>query len=452
MTRAAVFAGGFTLEAAERVCAAGDVDALDVCDQVSSLVNKSLLQVERPHGDVRFAMLETIQSFCLDKLEAAGELAALRQRHAVFFADQADTYFEYWRSPREREAYRWLDLEIHNLRDAFRWACTNGDIDSAARIASDVGDMGRFRLREEAANWAEEVLEQAREVRHARLAVLLTWCASSAWAFGRFDEAKRFGEEAISLCDDPAFTFFVWAYGDLAFVALFDGDVSRAIDLLRAGAEHPTDQRDRFMMAFHLYVMATAGFAEQAAQIADQVVRQVDIAGVPMAIAVAYGAKGAALEGTDPAAALAAYEHAIEVARHAGTHFMEALIAPRIAALSARSGEPVAALRGFARMLASFGGATDLASVSAWRASLVVLLVKLGRFDASATLYGTFADLIDASGVVPELPPLVEQARSALGDAAFAAAASHGGALSLREATDYAIAQIRLALDELSAP
>jgi tetratricopeptide (TPR) repeat protein len=451
VTRAAVFAGGFTLEAAEHVCAGGEVDPVDVCDVLDSLVNKSLLYVERPSGGVRFGMLETIRSFCFEQLGEAGELDSIRRQHAQFFAQQSDAYFGIWRSAREREAYEWLDLEINNLRDAFRWADDSDDVDTAARIASDVGDMGRFRLREEAASWAEQIVHKARSIRHHRLAVLLTWCASSAWAFGRFDDAKRFGEEAITLRDDPRFAPFIWAYGDLAFVSMFEGDITSAISLLRIGSEHPTDRHDRFMMAFHLYVMATAGFAEQAARIASEVVQKVDAAGVPMSVAVAYGAKGAALEAKDPSAALAAYEHAIDVARNAGTRFMEALVAPRLAALHARSGAPLAALQGFERMLASFGEATDIASVSAWRASLVVLLAKLGRFEASATLHGTFAELIDASGVVPELPNAVETARTALGDETFASAAARGATMSLREASEYAVEQIRGELDTLSS-
>jgi predicted ATPase/class 3 adenylate cyclase len=450
VSRAAVFAGGFTLEAAEQVCEGDGVDLFDVCDLLNALVNKSLLNVQRPNGDVRFGMLDTIRSFGLELLQKTGEIDEVRRRHAAFFARQSGERFDVWRSAREGEAYAWLDLEIHNLRDAFRWACEHDDLDSAAWIASSVGDMGRFRLREEAAAWAEEIIDKARSARHPRLAILLTWCASSAWAFSRLEDAKRFGEEAIALRDDPAFHPFIWAYGDLAFVSIFGGDIEGAIDLLRIGSEHPTDRTDRFMLAFHLYILATAGFAEQAAQIADEVVAKVDSAGVPMAISVAYGAKGAALEATDPAAALAAYEHGIEVARQAGTRFMEALIAPRLAALHARSGVPAAALRGFARMLSSFGEATDLASVSAWRASLLVVLAKLGRFEAAATLYGTFAELIDATGVVPDLPDTVEKARAALGEDAFASAMARGAAMSLREASDYAIDEIRRDLNALA--
>ena len=451
IARTSVFAGGFTLEAAEQVCAGGAVDVADVFDLLDSLVSKSLLYVERPGSAVRFAILETIRSFGGEKLEEAGEVNAVRRRHAQFFAKQSGEFFEIWRSPREREAYEWLDLEINNLRVAFRWALEHDDVDSAARIASDVGDMGRFRLREEAANWAEEIVDKARAVRHKRLAVLLTWCASSAWAFSRFDEAKRFGEEALSHKDDPYFDPFIWAFGDLAFCSIFAGDIPGAIELLRQGAEHPTDKLDRFMMAFHLYIMATAGYAEQAAAIADDVVKKVDAAGVPMSIAVAYGAKGAAIEAKDPAAALAAYEHGVDVARRAGARFMETLIAPRIAALHARSGEPSVALKGFERMLVSFGEATDIASVSTWRASLAVLLAKLGHFEAAATLHGTYSQVIDASGVVPEIAGAIDRVREALGSEAFAAAGARGSAMSLREASNYATEQVRLGLEKLAA-
>ncbi len=452
MTRLAAFAGGFALDAAEHVCAGIGVEAGDVYERLDSLLSKSLLYVERPRGIVRFGMLETIRTFGVERLADLGELDGVRRRHAEFYARQSGEYFTVWRSPRERDAYQWLDLEINNLRVAFRWALEHDDVDIAARIASDVGDMGRFRLREEAANWAEEIVDKARVARHPRLAVLLTWCASSAWAFSRFGDAKRFGEEALALRDDPAFDPFIWAYGDLAFVSIFSGDIPGALRLLRTGAEHPTDRLDRFMMAFHLFIMATAGYAEDAAEIADDVVRKVDAAGVPMSIAVAYAARGAAIEATDPAGALAAYEHGIGVARDAGTRFMETLIAPRIAALHARSGEPRTALAGFERMLVSFGEATDIASVSAWRASLVVLLAKLGHFEAAATLHGTFAHAIDASGVVKEHPDAVARIREALGETAYAAAAERGAAMTLREASNYAIEQVRLGLTNLEQP
>lgn len=450
LERASAFAGGFTLQAAESVCIEGNLTSLDVVDILDSLVRKSLLFVDEIDDAVRFGMLETIRSFSSEKLSEDEEReASVRRMHASFYADESDDNFVVWRSPQERAAYQWLDLEINNLRNALRWSIRSKFIDAAARIASNVGDMGRFRLLEEAASWAEDVVDLARDASHPRLAVLLTWCASSAWAFSRFDDAKRFGEEAIALLDREGYDPFVWAYGDLAFVAMFTGDLDAALALLKKGAEHPADAHDRFMSAFRLYIMATGGRTEEAMPLVDDIIAKVDAAAVPFSIAVAYGGKGAAIEAWRPDEALQAYEHSVEVAGKCGAKLMETFVAPRIAALHARSGDPLVALRGFERMLISFGDATDILSVSAWRASLVVLFSKLGQHTAAATLYGSFEGLCDASNVVPKLPDAVESVQKALGTRVFTSAKNRGAEMSLREASNYAFVQIKLGLANL---
>jgi hypothetical protein len=125
---------------------------------------------------------------------------------------------------------------------------------------------------------------------------------------------------------------------------------------------------------------------------------------------------------------------------------METLIAPRIAAMHARSGEPGDALLGFERMLRSFGNATDIAAVCAWRAALIVLFTKIGLLQAAATLHGTLSDLIDAGGVTPEHADAVDRVRNELGERVFATAAARGGAMSLREVSNHASVQVQLAI------
>ena len=249
LSRASAFAGEFSLEAAEKVCAGEGVDELDVADILDSLVRKSLMTTARSESAVRYSLLETIRQFGEEQLVVMGESRSARARHAQFLSDESGRMFKIWRSPREREAYEWLDRET-NLRAAFRWAKDNGEIELAASIASNIGDMGRNRLRDEAANWASEIVDAAREIAHPRLVVLLTWAASSAWAFQRLDEAKAYGEEAIALADDPRFDPFVWAYADLAmsFKA-----TSTAVALLRRGSALPADRNDRFCRAFLHY-------------------------------------------------------------------------------------------------------------------------------------------------------------------------------------------------------
>ena len=448
LDRASVFAGGFTLEAAEIVCAGGEVDSFDVIDLIDSLVSKSLLTVTRVDDNVRYGFLETIRSFAAERLVASDDALSVQRAHANLFADQSDENFILWRSPDQIQAHQWLDLEINNLRDAFHWANENREVDPAARIASSVGDLARFRLREEAANWAEEIVEKARTERHPRLTILLTWCASTAWAMGRFDDAQRFGDEAVALLDDSAFEPFVWAYGDLAFVSIFSaGDVDKAIELLQIGASHSADSVDRMIMAFHLYIMATAGHAVKALLIADDVVKKVDATGVPMSIAVAHAARGAALEATDPDAALHEYEFGIQVASQAGATFMETLIAPKLAALHAKNGDSKSALEGFERMLAAYGDTTDMASVVAWRTALVILFAKTEQFHAAATLHGTLVKQVDKDSVADEYSDAIARAHKALGMKAFTAATVNGSEMSLRESTNYAVAQVNIGLE-----
>ena len=82
--RLGVFAAGFSLDAAEAVCAEEAAPA--VLDGIASLVDKSLLRTEDPlHGQPRFTMLQVVRDFALEQLDALGETARLRRAHADYY-------------------------------------------------------------------------------------------------------------------------------------------------------------------------------------------------------------------------------------------------------------------------------------------------------------------------------------------------------------------------------
>ena len=85
LRRLSVFAGGLTLDAAERVGAAGEVGRYDVLGLLSALVDKSLVQVNEK-GD-HYGLLETIRAYAAQELAASGEEVAARDRHLGFFAE-----------------------------------------------------------------------------------------------------------------------------------------------------------------------------------------------------------------------------------------------------------------------------------------------------------------------------------------------------------------------------
>jgi predicted ATPase/class 3 adenylate cyclase len=126
--RLAVFAGGFTLEAAEAVCDA-ELDAL------ASLVDKSL--VRRENG--RFTMLETVREYAVEQFVASGEEQTIRLRHADYFETLAEeAYVE--RFAREGEHAEKLERDHDNLRTALDWL---GETDPDRRLRL-TGALGWF--------------------------------------------------------------------------------------------------------------------------------------------------------------------------------------------------------------------------------------------------------------------------------------------------------------------
>ncbi len=122
--RIAVFEGGFTLEAAEAICAA-DIDL------IGALLDKSLLVDEA--GAARFSMPETVREFALEQLEAAGDASSLRERHAERFSATA---FDLTAELRTGEP--WVNAavttELENFRSAFEWSLRHGRPELAHRI------------------------------------------------------------------------------------------------------------------------------------------------------------------------------------------------------------------------------------------------------------------------------------------------------------------------------
>jgi non-specific serine/threonine protein kinase len=132
LRRLAVFSSGWTLEAAEAVCAGEAVGPEDVLELLSRLVDKSLVQVEGGLvGEPRYRFLETLRQYAQDRLLEAGETAAIRERHLdwcltlVESAEAlviADVGMALPFDARRRERIQRLNAEHDNLRAALAWS------------------------------------------------------------------------------------------------------------------------------------------------------------------------------------------------------------------------------------------------------------------------------------------------------------------------------------------
>ena len=145
--RLAVFAGGFTLDAASAVGEGGDVAPDKVLDLVTSLAEKSLLMVDRgARGVVRFRLLETTRQYGQDRLNEAAEVEVCRRRHAehyLAFAKQARSLSgqERWLDRLELDR---LEVEHENFLAALDWAGANAG-DLQVLLAEAVAPFWLFR-------------------------------------------------------------------------------------------------------------------------------------------------------------------------------------------------------------------------------------------------------------------------------------------------------------------
>ena len=140
----AVFAGGWTIAAAEAV--GGKVSGLDnILELLKSLLDKSLIQrTVSPGGETRFVMLETIREFSLACLRERAEEGPARLVHAKYFLALTDIPLHSLRGPTGDRWLAQLALEHDNLRAAIHWATTNDEVEIALRLAEP---LARFWLR-----------------------------------------------------------------------------------------------------------------------------------------------------------------------------------------------------------------------------------------------------------------------------------------------------------------
>ncbi|MCG5455896.1 winged helix-turn-helix domain-containing protein [Micromonospora sp. PSH03] len=151
--RLTVFAGGATLEAAERVCG---LPTAEFVDALTGLVDKSF--VEMTGG--RYRMLETVRAFCAERLAEAGEADQLRRAHTAYFLEFAWTASDHLRRAEQLHWLRLLDAERDNLHAALRRATAAGDASDAAGMVAALSFYWWLRgMRGEGARLAADVLE-----------------------------------------------------------------------------------------------------------------------------------------------------------------------------------------------------------------------------------------------------------------------------------------------------
>lgn len=136
--RLAIFVGGFTLEAAEAVCADDELPAADIAAAVIALVDRSLVESSRrPDGMHRYRLLETIHTFARERLEDARPgLEELQDRHLAWAAALAAEVVDDLDRPDQLATIDRVEAERDNLMAAHAWADATGDHGAATALAT----------------------------------------------------------------------------------------------------------------------------------------------------------------------------------------------------------------------------------------------------------------------------------------------------------------------------
>ncbi len=147
--RLAVFLGGFDLVAAQAVAGGGDVQRYQVLDQLTLLVDKSLVVADDTGERTRYRLLETVRQYALEKLGESGEADSVRSRHRDYYTALAAVLDAPAGSDYEQRIEQ-ADIEIDNLRAAFGWSRENSDMELALALASSLQPLwqARGRIRE----------------------------------------------------------------------------------------------------------------------------------------------------------------------------------------------------------------------------------------------------------------------------------------------------------------
>lgn len=438
--RLALFAGGFTLEAAQAVCSdAGDL-GLDVLDGVTSLVDQNLLKrVEPAHGtdgqplalESRFDMLEMVREYALEQLNASGEVETIRHLHLSFFLTLAEQS-----SVDQVGAVRgtWLSqmrMEHDNLRVALAWSLAKGSL-------------------------AEASLEDANNVEMAsRLTSALTyfWILNGYWREGRHwleaalaltKPAERTQTRVIRLANVGRLAVFL---DDLpaAHAWLTEGlDIARELDI-KPYIHQCLVTLSWISRVQHDHALALAQL-EEALLIARGIDNKYETASTLIFLG------NLARDEDDFARAQALYEEGLALFEEIGADFDAIDVLSWLGLLAEAQGDNARAEEFFRESLAGWQamGTLQWIRVTICLEGLARVYVLHHHFAVAAHLFGAADALRELTGGTPVSPSSAEGGRAAvraeLGEAAFAEAWQSGHALSVEEA----VASL-LALPTLSA-
>lgn len=233
LRRISVFAGAFSLEAAEIVCADDALSEDRVLDVLSGLVNRSLVSMHESRDTARYSTPEFIRQYALELLEAQpGRAAVFRRAHAVYHAGLAEAAFAQLERTHSPAWTARLVEDYDNLRAALGWSFETGALEIAHRLVGALGwHWSQTWQLSEWQQWLELALRSEPAAPSRAFGLVLNSAGSVRYMKGEREQARQLLSRAVEVfhaCDDPLHEAL--ARTTLANVLCSQGDLESALE------------------------------------------------------------------------------------------------------------------------------------------------------------------------------------------------------------------------------
>jgi predicted ATPase/class 3 adenylate cyclase len=441
LDRLSVFAGGCDLRAAEVVLAGGDLDGLDVVDALGHLVDKSLVVADTDEaGGVRYRLLESIRQYAKERLEASGDVAAVRRRHADHYVEVAEIAAPHLRSPDQIAWAEALARDPDNFRVALDWAIETASADHAYRMIAPFTLQG-LPIAYLALDWAQTAIRIPGGEDDPRFVEVAAWAAWGATVGGDLDRAADF-VSAAERSQGGSGAPHPLLFRTRAIDAYFRGDFDQSAKEARAWVTVVRASEDQFGLSDALVLLGVALInvaPEDALEAFDEAVRLARADGIPSSLSINLAVAAGYLPIEESEKALAMLDEAIDIGTRCGDHMAVSLSIGNKGTIAARSGDwrsTLAAAAAAAELQLKMGDGIGLRNTYMLAAAA---FSALGEDEAGAVLIGrtTTVPAAPASSWADIFAAAEARSHDVLGEQRLATLVEQGAALDHNAAVAY---------------
>jgi predicted ATPase/class 3 adenylate cyclase len=419
LQKLSVFSGGWDLEAAEAVCEGDDIESYNVMDLLDSLVNKSIVLVERiPGKETRYRLLKTVRHYAHEKYVERGRTELTRQRHCEYYSSLVkQAHRERYGEGAKYGEEKWLDrieLEHDNIRGALDWIIGVQDAESGSQIVEALDWFWTKHAHYyEARDWTQELLNICSQGSRAYAIILMT-IGNQNFVIGKYEEGRAYLEESIILFQELGETREIEkAVQSLGWIAAAQGKYVESRQLLGKSLKMAQELEDNYRIAWAYLSLGELARAEKNLELAYQYHTR------SLALFREQNAKsGISIELSN--LAFVVLHHGND--EHASEMFVESLL------ISLKLGDK-------AHQSVVLGGLASVAQRKGQAERAACL------FGASASIHISLGRAIDP-GDVADFKDFQAATRASMSEQAFTTAWAEGQSMTLGQAVAYALGDI----------